>query len=78
MNESNPKPTVTAMRSPSAGDIIAATALALALLEKLLPAAQAAFNTGLITPVQQQAIRDKYASLRNLGDAAFSGPEWEA
>lgn len=56
-------------------EIILASA-ALALLEKLLPVIQQQVKTGQITPEEQQKIRDQYNSLRNQGDAAFAGPEW--
>lgn len=50
---------------------------ALALAEKLLPIIDARVKSGAITPEQQLESRNKYLALRALGDAAFTGPEWE-
>lgn len=50
---------------------------AIALIEKLIPVIQARVKAGQVTPEQQQLLRDKYNSLVNAGDAAFSGPEWQ-
>ena len=56
---------------------IALAAAALTLLEKLFPRIEQMVQSGQITPDQQKDIRTRYASLRNAGDAAFTGPEWE-
>ena len=48
---------------------------ALAILEKALPAIEAAAGNGTITVEQQQAVYQRVSGLR-AGGAAFGGPEW--
>jgi hypothetical protein len=55
---------------------IAIATAALSLLEVLIPKIQELTLKGAVTPEQQQALLAKYNSLKNAGDAAFSGPEW--
>jgi hypothetical protein len=48
---------------------------ALALAEELMPIVQQQIKAGMISPEEQQKVRDKFNSLRQA--AAFEGPEWE-
>jgi hypothetical protein len=57
-------------------EYIAAATAALNLLEVLIPQIQQLALKGAVTPEQQTALLAKYNSLKNAGDAAFSGPEW--
>lgn len=56
---------------------IALANAALGLVELLIPRIKQLAQSGQISPEQQQAVRDKYNSLRKAGDAAFAGPEWQ-
>lgn len=58
-------------------EIVLANA-ALALLEVLLPKIQQLTNKGEISAEDQQALKDKYLSLKNRADGQFTGPEWNA
>ena len=49
----------------------------LALLETLIPKIGQLFTSGQITAEEQAAVRARYLALRGLGDAAFTGPEWD-
>lgn len=49
----------------------------LALVEKLLPTLSSLKLSGEITAEQQQAVLDKFNSLRAKADGQFGGPEWE-
>jgi hypothetical protein len=50
---------------------------ALAVLEKLLPVIQGMAKRGEVSAESQMELQTRYQSLRNAGDAAFEGPEWQ-
>ncbi len=58
-------------------EVIALTNALIGGLDVLVPRIQELFKSGEISAADQQAIRDKYLALRNQGDAAFVGPEWD-
>lgn len=57
--------------------ILAAISASIDLAEKLLPLVDNLKASGQITTEQQQAILDKYHSLRDKADGQFSGPQWQ-
>lgn len=54
----------------------AAIIAAINLIEQLIPIIDEKVKSGQVSPEEQTKIRDRYTSLRNLGDALFAGPEW--
>lgn len=59
------------------GTEIRAVIAALDFVEKMLPVIQQAVKAGEVSVEEQQRVRDRYNSLRNAGELAFSGPEWQ-
>jgi hypothetical protein len=60
-----------------ASQLILALNAALALCEKLIPLVAGLVKSGEITIGEQADLRARYTALREAGDAAFTGPEWE-
>ena len=65
------------MDKAQATQIIGTIDASLSLIEALWPLLTHGIQTGQVTPEQQQVVRNRYLSLRNAGDAAFTGPEWD-
>lgn len=56
--------------------LLAAISASIDLTQKLLPMVDQLKASGQITPEQQKAVLDQYASLRARADGQFSGPQW--
>jgi hypothetical protein len=50
---------------------------AIALLEQLLPVISNAVKSGQVSAEEQSLLLSHYQRLKNSGDAAFTGPEWD-
>lgn len=50
---------------------------ALDLVARLLPLIIARVKSGDVTVEEQQSLHDRYVALRQAGDEAFKGPEWD-